>query len=863
MRGDGTRLCAGIVPTFDGTPLDVNLVLPPAPGSGPDGDYPLVMEFHGWGGSKLSSSGSWTDDGYAYFSISDRGWGSSCGGTDPKRLQAVCAKGYNHLLDTRYEVRDVQELVGRLVDDGLVDPQRIGAFGSSYGGGMSMALAALRNRVMMPDGSLVPWKSPNGTPIELGAAAPDIPWSDLAYSLMPNGRTLDYVADAPYDAGPIGVEKLSFVTGLFGTGLAASNYAPPGTDPGADLINWYSLINAGEPYDSNPLAQQIVDEITAHHSSYYIDDAVKPPPMLISNGWTDDLFPVDEALRFYNHTKATHPDATISMFFSDHGHQRGQNKGADQALRVQRTHEWFDYYLLGQGSEPHQGVEALTTTCGAPSDGPFTAPTWRGLAPGEIRFDDATAKLISPSAGDPTVNQAYDPISGPGACATASGADQPGLASYRLDPAPAGGFTLMGSATIVADLLSPGPGSQIAARLVDIDPATGNATLVARGLYRADMSTSAKRVVFQLHPDAYHFAAGHIAKLELMPSDAPYARPTNDQLPITVSNLELRLPVAEEPGIAGAHDPAPKVVPDGYELAPDYVDAPIDSDGDGIPDATDDCPNEPGPSSNNGCPVADPDTDGDGVPDSTDACPSDPGPADNNGCPVTDSDGDGIPDTDDNCPNEAGPASNNGCPVAAPDGDGDGVPDAEDACPDDPGPADNYGCPVADADGDGTPDANDDCPNLAGPVSNHGCPVRDSDGDGIPNQDDDCPARSGPASNNGCPKQEPHATRCSEKITGSGAADRLTGTSGSERIRGRGGDDRIKGRGGADCVYGQAGDDRLNGGRGEDKVAGGSGDDRIQTRDGERDVVRCGKGTDRAIVDRRDRTSGCERVVKR
>ncbi len=163
VRGDGTRLCAGTVPTFDGTPLDVNLVLPPAPGSGPDGDFPLIMEFHGWGGSKLSSSGSWTDDGYAYFSISDRGWGSSCGGTDPKRLQAVCAKGYNHLLDTRYEVRDVQELVGRLVDDGLVDPQRIGAFGSSYGGGMSMALAALRNRVMMPDGSLVPWKSPDGT----------------------------------------------------------------------------------------------------------------------------------------------------------------------------------------------------------------------------------------------------------------------------------------------------------------------------------------------------------------------------------------------------------------------------------------------------------------------------------------------------------------------------------------------------------------------------------------------------------------------------------------------------------------------------------------------------------------------------
>jgi hypothetical protein len=33
--------------------------------------------------------------------------------------------------------------------------------------------------------------------MKIAAAAADIPWTDLAYSLMPNGRTLDYVADAP------------------------------------------------------------------------------------------------------------------------------------------------------------------------------------------------------------------------------------------------------------------------------------------------------------------------------------------------------------------------------------------------------------------------------------------------------------------------------------------------------------------------------------------------------------------------------------------------------------------------------------------------------------------------------------------
>ena len=52
---------------------------------------------------------------------------------------------------------------------------------------------------------------------------------------MPNGRTLDYVADAPYlgpDGNyPIGVEKASYVTGLYGIGQALSNYALPGPTP--------------------------------------------------------------------------------------------------------------------------------------------------------------------------------------------------------------------------------------------------------------------------------------------------------------------------------------------------------------------------------------------------------------------------------------------------------------------------------------------------------------------------------------------------------------------------------------------------------------------------------------------------------
>lgn len=88
------------------------------------------------------------------------------------------------------------------------------------------------------------------------------------------------------------------------------------------------------------------------------------------------------------------------------------------------------------------------------------------------------------------------------------------------------------------------------------------------------------------------------------------------------------------------------------------------------------------------------DTDGDGVLDKKDKCPDVPGVAENDGCPETDKDADGVVDRLDKCPDEAGLASNEGCPLAAKDKDGDGVVDSLDNCPATVGPAENKGCPI-------------------------------------------------------------------------------------------------------------------------------------------------------------------------
>ncbi len=156
--------------------------------------------------------------------------------------------------------------------------------------------------------------------------------------------------------------------------------------------------------------------------------------------------------------------------------------------------------------------------------------------------------------------------------------------------------------------------------------------------------------------------------------------------------------------------------------------APKDSDGDGVPDKRDKCPDTP-PGvkvDKDGCPI---DSDGDGVPDYLDKCPNTPPgvKVDAHGCPI-DSDGDGVPDYLDKCPDtpKGVKVDAHGCPL---DSDGDGVPDYLDKCPDTPRgvQVDAHGCPL-DSDGDGVPDYLDKCPDTPKgvKVDEHGCPLEET-----------------------------------------------------------------------------------------------------------------------------------------
>jgi hypothetical protein len=117
---------------------------------------------------------------------------------------------------------------------------------------------------------------------------------------------------------------------------------------------------------------------------------------------------------------------------------------------------------------------------------------------------------------------------------------------------------------------------------------------------------------------------------------------------------------------------------------------------------------------------------------------------------VTDSDGDGISDAEDKCPDMAGISKYGGCPI--PDSDGDAINDEEDKCPNVAGILKYGGCPIPDTDGDGINDEEDKCPAIAGLSKYGGCPVSDTDGDGINDETDKCPRLAGTPGNLGCPE---------------------------------------------------------------------------------------------------------------
>jgi hypothetical protein len=563
------RECSGLVESRDGIPLDTTVVLP----SGRSKNLPLVTLVHGFGNSKYEyldpaseaytgNAYTWARRGYAVLAHTARGLWGSCGTPEARLASPVaCTGGYIHLADVRFEVRDTQELIGELVGEGVADPDRIGVTGDSYGGGQSLMMAALKDRIMLPDGSYAPWRAPDGTRISLAGAAPVIPWTDLVTAAAPNGSVSSTRKTTRKRATtPVGVEKASVVNAIFAAaqfavgpgqpvgepfvpGRPMGFLAPGGIDPEADVAGWVTRTTQGEPYDDEN-ARSIVKLLADYHSAYYLRADRPPPPLFLAAGMTDDLFPADETLRFANRTHRKFPGLPLGVMLGDFGHQRAANKPAERDRLVAAIDEWFARYVRKDGVEPRNGVSATTQRC--PRSGP-EGKTFHAITFAALAHRKRTKKFVGPatvtsSGGDPDVALALDPVAGMGdGCVITQRSEAAGTARYELKRAGRKALTLIGAPRLRARLGLGGavPGiPQLDARLWDVAP-DGTQQLVARGLYRP----SEGRNRWELHPNGWRFRRDHMAELELLGQDPPYARPSNGSFEVDVKRLRVTLPV--------------------------------------------------------------------------------------------------------------------------------------------------------------------------------------------------------------------------------------------------------------------------------------------------------------------------------
>jgi ABC-2 type transport system ATP-binding protein len=522
------RTCTGyLASTLDGTFLDVTVMVPPGTGS-----HPLVVVLHGWGGSK-GSLGYIADpllaDGHAVLRYSARGFGESWGQVN--------------LADVHVELEDLRSIIGQAVDDPRLQLKRdaVGITGVSYGGGQSWLA------LVQPF-----FKSPSGADVSIQTVVPIVPWTDLIYSLLPNGRperSLD----------PAGSAKLSYINGLYLSGLRTSAERPYPNYPDY-LTTWHAWLNAMEPNTADPVFRQILDGAAGYRSiwwqqEFWNEAARNRVPIFQIQGLTDDLFPLSEAKRMLLALKSLDTTYPIASYFGDLGHPRASNKTTERDYIVELMRQWFAWYLQGVGAEPAHVVRAAITR---PRDQPFnpadviTVESYAALATAILSRDFRRPSLLVNPVDDPYSGFVWDPLVMEAAReleplpAPPDPALVPGsFAVYRVAVSElTGGNPLLiaGQPTVSVRAATTGPRVQLNVRLVDVAP-DGTKQLITRGTLILEELPSRLDVVIPTYGNLWQAAPDHVLQLEITTLDSPYLAPSRVPSATRISRVRLEIPV--------------------------------------------------------------------------------------------------------------------------------------------------------------------------------------------------------------------------------------------------------------------------------------------------------------------------------
>ncbi len=544
--------CTGELASFDGIGLDTDLSLP-ANATGP---LPTIVMLHGWSGDKTDwetdslaggSADRWhwnnvwfVSHGWAVVNYTARGFMESCGTQDQ---DANCADGYTHLADRRFEGRDSQTILGKLVDAGIADPAKLAATGGSYGGGQTWLLA-----------TSLPWHSPQGTKLRLAAGVAKYPWTDLEDSLTPNGRATDRVDQSASHTVPFGVPKASYISGLYAVGRAEANgrYDQNPDHPGTNLDLQYALVQSGEPYSTKPDTQAIIDSFpprSPYHADAYLDavhhHTVREVPVMSINGFTDPLFPPVQTLQMFRKLKAADPRYPITMAFGDVGHSNAQNPAAQWHPINRLAWRFLQANVMGRTRlAPKAQAYVFRTHCPVSQKEQLPlAGTWGALTRGVALATGAGSQGITSADQNPDEGRADDPIASAGCLVADDSQRDPAHAYWSWKP-PTGGFPLLGLPTVAFHYDLSGNDATVVLKLWDVKP-NGSKTMVTRGVYRlsTDEGDPASGTVrTQLFGNDWLFPQGHVIQLQIGQQDSPFARPDNEPSSIQVSQLHVRFP---------------------------------------------------------------------------------------------------------------------------------------------------------------------------------------------------------------------------------------------------------------------------------------------------------------------------------
>lgn len=274
--------------------------------------YPLIMNSHGFGGSRTSSPNGFItrlrDADYAVLTLDQRGHGDSGGQIEALNPEKE-GKDMSQALDwveenvpwIRYEHSDVTG------SDNLV----LGTYGSSYGGGFQHTILS--------------WDEKQ----RLDAMVPDITWHHLTYAFAPNL-----------------VLKSAWVSLLAAGGSAAGD--------GGNLAPWITQAYV-EATTTNSVSDEIIEEYFDKYgmNNYCVIDRPHKVDALYSQGVRDVLFNMNEMYRNYQCVSALGGDVRMISHESGHilpGLQTGGQYTCGDINYNDAIFDWFEEKIMGKAT---------------------------------------------------------------------------------------------------------------------------------------------------------------------------------------------------------------------------------------------------------------------------------------------------------------------------------------------------------------------------------------------------------------------------------------------------------------------------------------------------------------------------------